>query len=188
MNHFTAFSDHLLGPGGSRRHTFEIASSCLLLVEAKHWSDDSDKWVLSTHIPEAVSQAIALLKIAKDIVENTDLPLCETMQLLYEWLNPTVTDKKIAKLVNGLTVDTEVHIADLYSRIKKTYTYINMDITLTQFHPTSGHELWLDSSVNYAVVEYNLEVDNKKCLLDSGAREDVFRITNGHLFLVEAKC
>ncbi|KAH9083798.1 hypothetical protein EDB83DRAFT_2512105 [Lactarius deliciosus] len=119
----------LLGPGGSRRHTFEIASSCLLLVEAKHRSDDSDEWVLSTHIPEAVSQAIALLKIAnlpevrfclsdgqtwiffilksennmltyyesathclsRDIVKNTNLPLREIMQLLHEWLNPTVT-------------------------------------------------------------------------------------------------
>ncbi|KAH9176693.1 hypothetical protein EDB89DRAFT_1939413 [Lactarius sanguifluus] len=134
-------------------------------------------------------------------------------------------DEKIAKLVNGLTVDTEAHIADLYSRIKDIYACVNMDykpgprmiinailltlrkITSTQHtdiailpemkitdddgvrivHPTSGYELWLNGCVDYVVVEYNLEVDNKKRLLDSGAREDVFRIANGHLFLVEAK-
>lgn len=136
-----------------------------------------------------------------------------------------ISDDKIAKLVNGLTVDTEAHIADLYSRVKEIYACVNMDyepgsrmiidailltlrkITSTQrtdiailpemkiteddgvriVHPTSGHELWLNSSVDYAVVEYNLEMDNKKRLLDSGDREDVFRIANGHLFLVEAK-
>ncbi|KAH9045061.1 hypothetical protein EDB84DRAFT_1587092 [Lactarius hengduanensis] len=134
-------------------------------------------------------------------------------------------DDKIAKLVNGLTVDAEAHIADLYSRVKEIYACVNMDyepgprmiidailltlrkITSTQrtdiailpkmkiteddgvqiVHPTSGHELWLNGSVDYAVVEYNLEMDNKKRLLDSGDREDVFRIANGHLFLVEAK-
>ncbi|KAH9040078.1 hypothetical protein EDB85DRAFT_1926927 [Lactarius pseudohatsudake] len=132
---------------------------------------------------------------------------------------------KIAKLVNGLTVDTEAHIADLYSRVKEIYACVNMDyepgprmiidailltlrkITSTQrtdiailpemkiteddgvqiVHPTSGHELWLNGSVDYAVVEYNLEMDNKKRLLDSGDRDDVFRIANSHLFLVEAK-
>ncbi|KAH9040066.1 hypothetical protein EDB85DRAFT_2140703 [Lactarius pseudohatsudake] len=117
--------NRLLGPGGSRWHTFEIASARLFLVEDKRQSDKG----LSTHFPEAISQAIALLKIAnlpevrfclsdgqtwvffilrsenntltyyespthrlsRDIVENTDLPLREIIQLLCEWLNPTVT-------------------------------------------------------------------------------------------------
>ncbi|KAH8995653.1 hypothetical protein EDB92DRAFT_1968910 [Lactarius akahatsu] len=52
----------LLGPHGSRRHAFEIASGCLFLVEAKHQSGDEES--LTRHIPEAVSQAIAVLKIA----------------------------------------------------------------------------------------------------------------------------
>ncbi|KAH8995649.1 Flavinator of succinate dehydrogenase-domain-containing protein [Lactarius akahatsu] len=111
--------DRLLGPGGSRRHAFEIANARLFLVEAKRQSDEG----LSTHFPEAISQAIAVLKIAnlpevrfclsdgqtwiffilrsenntltyyesaihrlsRDIVETTDLPLREIMQLLREW-------------------------------------------------------------------------------------------------------
>ncbi|KAH9176685.1 hypothetical protein EDB89DRAFT_1881619 [Lactarius sanguifluus] len=54
--------NRLLVPGGSRWHTFEIASSCLFLVEA-NWQCQSEEG-LSTHFPEAISQAIALLKIA----------------------------------------------------------------------------------------------------------------------------
>ncbi|KAH9058876.1 hypothetical protein EDB87DRAFT_1578043 [Lactarius vividus] len=61
MNCFTAFSERLLGPGGSRWYTFEIASGCLVLVEAKRQSNEQG---LSTYVPEAVSQAIALLKTA----------------------------------------------------------------------------------------------------------------------------
>jgi hypothetical protein len=58
-NFFTAFSDRLLGPGGSREDAFEIANNLLLLVEAKCQSLEQS---LIACIPEAVSQAIALLK------------------------------------------------------------------------------------------------------------------------------
>ncbi|KAI9442459.1 hypothetical protein H4582DRAFT_1283321 [Lactarius indigo] len=116
--------NRLLGPGGSRRHAFKIASGRLFLVEAKRQNS------LSTYVPEAVSQAIALLKIAnlpevrfclsdgqtwiffilksenntltyyesgirrldREILKNTDLPLREIVQLIREWLKPTVTD------------------------------------------------------------------------------------------------
>jgi len=53
--------DRLLGPGGSREDAFEIAKGRLFLVEAKR---QSLKQELVSHIPEAVSQAIALLRSA----------------------------------------------------------------------------------------------------------------------------
>ena len=57
-----AFSDRLLTPGGSRDDVFEIATHCFLLVEGKRQSGER---TLISYIPEAVSQAIAVLKSAK---------------------------------------------------------------------------------------------------------------------------
>lgn len=53
--------DRLLLPGGSRRDAFEIAKGCLFLVEAKRQGERD----LASYTPEAVGQAIALLKSAK---------------------------------------------------------------------------------------------------------------------------
>jgi hypothetical protein len=61
-NCFTAFSDRLLGPGGSREDAFEISKGRLFLVEAKRQSLEQN---LASYIPEAVSQASALLKSAR---------------------------------------------------------------------------------------------------------------------------
>jgi hypothetical protein len=61
-DNFTAFSDRLLAPGGSRDDAFEIANGRLFLVEAKRQGPDR---TLVSYIPEAVGQAIALLKSAK---------------------------------------------------------------------------------------------------------------------------
>ncbi|KAF8345411.1 hypothetical protein F5887DRAFT_1061787 [Amanita rubescens] len=117
----------LLSPGGSREDAFEIANGRLFLVQAKRQNLEQS---LISCIPEAVSQAIALLKsailpevcfclsdgqtwiffilksenntltyyesatrrLSRDVVENTDLPLREIVQLVHEWLRPTVTD------------------------------------------------------------------------------------------------
>ena len=57
-----AFSDRLLAPGGSRDDAFDISKGRLFLVEAKRQSLEQS---LVSYIPEAVSQAIALLKSAK---------------------------------------------------------------------------------------------------------------------------
>jgi hypothetical protein len=57
-----AFSDRLLAPGGSRDDALDISKGRLLLVEAKRQSLEQS---LISYIPEAVSQAIALLKSAK---------------------------------------------------------------------------------------------------------------------------
>lgn len=57
-----AISDRLLSPSGSREDAFEIAKSYLILVEAKRQSLRRE---LVSHIPEAVSQAIALLRFAE---------------------------------------------------------------------------------------------------------------------------
>ncbi|KJA14949.1 hypothetical protein HYPSUDRAFT_149754 [Hypholoma sublateritium FD-334 SS-4] len=60
-----AFSDRLLGPGGSRvrgNDALNISKGRMLLVEAKRPSSE-DSFI--SCIPEAVSQAIALLKSAK---------------------------------------------------------------------------------------------------------------------------
>ncbi|PPQ66531.1 hypothetical protein CVT26_009504 [Gymnopilus dilepis] len=121
------YKDRLLAPGGSREDAFEISKGFMFLVQAKR---QSLKQSLVSHIPEAVSQAIALLKsanspevrfclsdgqtwiffilrledgvltyyesatrrLSRDIVENSDLPLREIVQLLCEWLNPTATE------------------------------------------------------------------------------------------------
>jgi hypothetical protein len=61
---FTAFSDRLLAPGGSREDAFDISKGHLFLVEAKRQSLEQ---TLVSYIPEAVSQAIALLRSAKCI-------------------------------------------------------------------------------------------------------------------------
>jgi len=121
------FSDRLLTPDGSREDAFEIAQGRLFLVQAKRQSLEQS---LVSYIPEAVSQAIALLKsanlpevrfclsdgqswifyilksengmltyyesatrrLSRDVVENTDLPLREIVQLVCEWLSPTATE------------------------------------------------------------------------------------------------
>ncbi|GLB44047.1 hypothetical protein LshimejAT787_1502310 [Lyophyllum shimeji] len=121
------YKDRLLAPGGSREDAFEIAKGRLFLVEAKRQSLQQS---LVAYIPEAVSQAIALLKsanlpevrfclsdgqtwiffilksengtltyyesatrrLSRDIVENSDLPLREIVQLVCEWLSPTATE------------------------------------------------------------------------------------------------
>ena len=62
MNYFVTFSARLVGPGGSREGSFRFAKGHLLLVQAKHLS------LGQTFIecaPEAISQAVALLKSAK---------------------------------------------------------------------------------------------------------------------------
>src|SRR3984885_4528490 len=61
-NCFTAFTDRLLAPGGSREDAFDISQGRLFLVEAKRQSLEQS---LVSYIPEAVSQAIALLRSAK---------------------------------------------------------------------------------------------------------------------------
>jgi hypothetical protein len=58
----TAFAARLLAPGGSREDAFRISRGRLFLVEAKPQSIEQS---LISYIPEAVSQAIALLKSAK---------------------------------------------------------------------------------------------------------------------------
>ena len=57
-----AFPDRLLASGGSRDDVFDILKGRLFLVEAKRQSLEQS---LVSYIPEAVSQAIALLKSAK---------------------------------------------------------------------------------------------------------------------------
>ncbi|KAF8961191.1 hypothetical protein BDZ97DRAFT_1921569 [Flammula alnicola] len=119
------YKDRLLGPGGSRDDAFDIAKGRLfLVVEAKCQSLEQ---TFVSYIPEAVSQAIALLKsanlpevrfclsngqtwiffvlksengkltyyesatrrLSREVVENSDMPLREIVQLLCEWLRPT---------------------------------------------------------------------------------------------------
>ncbi|KIJ42161.1 hypothetical protein M422DRAFT_60388 [Sphaerobolus stellatus SS14] len=120
------YKDRLLAPGGSREDTFNIAKGCLFLVAAKCQSSVQS---LASYIPEAVSQAIALLKsaslpevrfclsdgqtwiffilklengtpiyyesatrrLSRDALENSDMPLREIVQLICEWLRPTMT-------------------------------------------------------------------------------------------------
>ncbi|KAG9309681.1 hypothetical protein JVU11DRAFT_10353 [Chiua virens] len=55
------YKSRLLLPGGYREDAIEIAKGRLLLVEAKRQGERD----LASYIPEAVSQAIALLKTAK---------------------------------------------------------------------------------------------------------------------------
>jgi hypothetical protein len=121
------YKDRLLAPGGSREDAFDISKGRLFLVEAKHQSLEQS---LVSYIPEAVSQAIALLRsanlqevrfclsdgqswiffilrlanetltyyesatrrLSRDVVESSDLPLREIVQLVCEWLRPTTTD------------------------------------------------------------------------------------------------
>lgn len=56
------FSDRLLAPGGTREDAFDIAKGRLFLVEAKRQSHEQS---LVSYIPEAIAQAIALLKSEK---------------------------------------------------------------------------------------------------------------------------
>ncbi|KAF8965485.1 hypothetical protein BDZ97DRAFT_1658993 [Flammula alnicola] len=117
------YKDRLLGPGGSRDDAFDIAKRRLfLVVEAKCQSLEQ---TFVSYIPEAVSQAIALLKsanlpevrfclsngqtwiffvlksengkltyyesatrrLSREVVENSDMPLREIVQLLCEWVS-----------------------------------------------------------------------------------------------------
>jgi len=120
------YKDRLLAPGGSRDDAFDISKGRLLLVEAKRQSLEQ---TLVSYIPEAVSQAIALLKTAnlpevrfclsdghswlffllksedgeltyyesatrrlsRDVLESSDMPLREILQLVCEWLRPAAT-------------------------------------------------------------------------------------------------
>ncbi|KAF8558058.1 hypothetical protein OG21DRAFT_1504752 [Imleria badia] len=52
-------------------------------------------------------------------------------------------------------------------------------------HPASGYELWLSDVADYAVIEYEDMKDFKARVF--GSRTDVFSISRGSLFLVEAK-
>ena len=54
--------DRLLAPGASRDDTFKIAKGRLFLVEAKRQNLEPN---LLSYIPEAVSQAVALLKSSR---------------------------------------------------------------------------------------------------------------------------
>lgn len=55
--------DHLMAPGGSRNDAFDTAQGRFMsLVQVKYQNSDQ---TLASYIPEAVSQAIALLKSAK---------------------------------------------------------------------------------------------------------------------------
>ncbi|KAF8141943.1 hypothetical protein EV363DRAFT_1392347 [Boletus edulis] len=121
------YKSRLLSPGGSREDAFEISAGRLFLVEAKRQSLSHS---LVSHIPEAVGQAVALLRsanlsevrfclsdghtciffvlksengmliyyesaarrLSRDLLENSDLPLREIVQLMCEWLRPTTTD------------------------------------------------------------------------------------------------
>ena len=56
------FLRRLLAPGGSREDAFKIAKGSLFLVEAKRQGSER---TLVSYVPEAVGQAIALLKSAK---------------------------------------------------------------------------------------------------------------------------
>lgn len=58
----TLFSDRLLAPDGSRDDAFKIAKGRLFLVQAKYQGLER---TLISYIPEAVGQAIALLKSEK---------------------------------------------------------------------------------------------------------------------------
>ncbi len=66
------FLDRLLLPGASRDDTFEIANGRLFLVEAKRQNLEQS---LKSCIPEAVSQAIALLKSTKYVSKCLSLRL-----------------------------------------------------------------------------------------------------------------
>ena len=58
----TVLPDRLLAPGASRDDTFKIAKGCLFLAEAKRQNLEPS---LLSYIPEAFSQAIALLNSAR---------------------------------------------------------------------------------------------------------------------------
>ncbi|EED77110.1 predicted protein [Postia placenta Mad-698-R] len=107
--------------------------------------------------------------------------------------------EKVTELAKGLSPD---EIVDLHSRIKKIYARVNMDRSVAILpkgriaqgkgvqitHPTSGYELWLSGNVDYAVIEYEEDEDNKDRLLaPCGSRDDAFVISKGRLVLVEAK-
>ena len=63
MNCFMIFSARLLGPGGAREEVaFDIPKGCIFLAEAKRRGLES---ALISSIPEAVSQAIAILSSQK---------------------------------------------------------------------------------------------------------------------------
>ncbi|KAF8068651.1 hypothetical protein FPV67DRAFT_1780144 [Lyophyllum atratum] len=121
------YKDRLLTPGGSREDAFEIAKGRLFLVQSKRQRLQQS---FVAYIPNAVSQAIAILKsanlpevrfclsdgqtwiffilksengtltyyesaarrLSRDVVENSDLPLREIVQLVCEWLSPTATE------------------------------------------------------------------------------------------------
>ncbi|GBE86761.1 hypothetical protein BKA93DRAFT_343182 [Sparassis latifolia] len=55
-------------------------------------------------------------------------------------------------------------------------------------NPVSQYELWLTGNVDYAVMQYLDEWDNKERLLgDDTCRDFALEVTEGRLFLVEAK-
>jgi hypothetical protein len=56
---FMAFSDRLISPGGSREDAFNISKGCLFFIKAKRQSLEQ------SHIPEAVSRAVVLLRSTK---------------------------------------------------------------------------------------------------------------------------
>ncbi|KAF9811062.1 hypothetical protein IEO21_06691 [Rhodonia placenta] len=110
--------------------------------------------------------------------------------------------EKVTELAKGLSPAAEDEIVDLHSRIKKIYARVNMDRSVAILpelriaqgkgvqitHHTSGYELWLSGNVDYAVIEYEEDEDNKDRLLaPCGSRDDAFVISKGHLVLVEAK-
>ncbi|KAG6843940.1 hypothetical protein H0H87_011525 [Tephrocybe sp. NHM501043] len=121
---------------------------------------------------------------------------------------------KLTDLANQFAKNIETQMADLYySRIKKIYSYVNMDVAETVSteqrgvailpemriaegdgvciaHPNSGYEIWLSGHVDYAVIEYDndSEGDHKARLLNpDSSRDNAFGMSEGRLFLVEAK-
>jgi len=55
-------------------------------------------------------------------------------------------------------------------------------------HPVSKYEVWLTGNVDYGIIQYPAEHDNRERLLgDDSSRDDAFTLAAGRLFLVEAK-
>ncbi|KIK02961.1 hypothetical protein K443DRAFT_121674 [Laccaria amethystina LaAM-08-1] len=104
------YKDRLLAPGESRENAFEIAKGCLFLVKAKSRSleqslvtyiletvglSDGQTWIffiLKSENGTLTYYESATRRLSRDLVENSDLPLREIVQLVCEWLSPAATE------------------------------------------------------------------------------------------------
>ncbi|KAK7037851.1 hypothetical protein VNI00_010813 [Paramarasmius palmivorus] len=75
--------DSLVGPGGARETSIDLAQGCLFLVEPKHLNL---QYGLDDSIPEAVSQAIALLKLAQFTPIDSEVRFCLTNGQYWKFL------------------------------------------------------------------------------------------------------